>query len=118
MQPLDVSFFHPFKLTWKKCVPKWKNEHDVGQIKKEDFPQVLKFTLENMKNEESVVVSGFKATGLYPFDSNAVDYNILQKSKKSKQPTEELDNNNSDKIEKKTTIFAKFRKKFTRRYAL
>ncbi|XP_068992239.1 tigger transposable element-derived protein 1-like [Neodiprion pinetum] len=110
MQPLDISFFHPFKETWKKCVPKWKNEHGVGQIKKEDFPQVLKFTLDSMKNEKSVVVSGFKGAGLYPFDSNAVDYDILQKNKKSKKTVDRLDNNSADRNEENQQFLLSFEK--------
>lgn len=95
MQPLDISFFHPFKEMWKKCVPKWKNEQNLSQFKKEDFPLVLKFTLENMTNAEKVIVSGFRGSGLYPFNPKAVDYDILNKSKKNKQIVEEQhpDNN-------------------------
>lgn len=89
MQPLDIAFFHPFKETWKKCVPKWKNQQSVDQIKKENFPLVLQFTLQNMTNEEKVVVSGFKASGLYPFNPKAVDYDILNKSNKSRQTTDD-----------------------------
>ncbi|CAG5110558.1 Protein of unknown function, partial [Cotesia congregata] len=49
-----------------------------------------------MKNEKSAVVSGFRGAGLYPFNSNAVDYDILQKTKKSKKTVDRLDNNSAD----------------------
>jgi hypothetical protein len=113
MQPLDISFFHPFKETWKKCVPKWKNQQGVAHIKKEDFPLVLKFTLDCMKNEKNVVMSGFRGSGLFPFDSKAVDYDILKKSKKSKQSVSRQDSNNNsdpDKVEEKQQFLLTFEK--------
>lgn len=89
MQPLDISFFHPFKETWKKAVPRWKNLKNIARVKKEDFPLVLEFALKNMKEEKNTVISGFKAAGLYPFDSSAVDYDVFNKRKKSKTPVTE-----------------------------
>lgn len=74
MQPLDISFCHPFKETLKKTFPKRKNMTGVERLKKEKFRKVLKMALDNMKK--------FKATGLMPFDSNAVDYDVLQKKMK------------------------------------
>ena len=83
MQPLDIAFFRPFKESWKKTVPKWKMQNDVMKMKKEDFPGVLKMALENMSNEKEVVVSGFRASGLLPFNATAVDYNIFNKKQKT-----------------------------------
>ena len=85
MQPLDIAYFHPFKEAWKKAVPKWKHQHNIRKLKKEDFPLVLKFTLDNMKEEGNVAISGFKGAGLFPFNPNAIDYDVLNKKKKSKQ---------------------------------
>lgn len=90
MQPLDISFFHPFKLVWKKTVIKWKNEKNVLKLKKENFAAVLKMALNEMKEEKNVIVSGFRAAGLVPFDEKAIDYDILIK-KKRKSPTGEDD---------------------------
>lgn len=84
MQPLNISFFHPFKETWKKAVPRWKNSKNVTRVKKEDFPLVLQFALDNMKEEKNAVISGFKAAELYPFNPSAVDYDVFNKIKKSK----------------------------------
>ncbi|CAH2101998.1 unnamed protein product [Euphydryas editha] len=81
IQPLDISFFHPFKEIWRKCVPKWKNQQGVTRVTKENFPLVLQFTLNNMPNAEKVVQSGFRGAGLHPFNAKAVDYDILNKGK-------------------------------------
>ncbi|XP_044596677.1 uncharacterized protein LOC123273337 [Cotesia glomerata] len=110
MQPLDTSFFHPFKETWKKSVPKWKSQQRVTHIKKEDFPLALQFTLQNMKNAEKVVKSGFRRTGLYPFDASAVDYDVLNQGKKSKQRLETNDTKYSDEAIEKEQFLQLFEK--------
>ncbi|CAG5090457.1 Protein of unknown function, partial [Cotesia congregata] len=55
-----------------------------GDLKKEDFPLVLKFALDATAQEKNAVISGFKAAGLYLFDPSAVDYDVFDKRKKSK----------------------------------
>ncbi|XP_074096538.1 uncharacterized protein LOC141525801 isoform X2 [Cotesia typhae] len=59
--------------SWRKCVPKWKNEQSETSVTKENFPLVLQYTLDNMPNAENVVQSGFRGSGLYPFDSKAAN---------------------------------------------
>lgn len=63
-------------------------------LKKKDFPLALKFALDNMKDEKNVVISGFRGSGLYPFDLRAVNYDILKKSKKSKQNVDQQNSKN------------------------
>ena len=82
MQPLDISFFHPFKETWKKTVPRWKIQNNVSRVTKELFPAVLKECLDSFVGQKKAVVSGFRASGLLPFDCDAIDYNIFKKKKK------------------------------------
>ena len=84
IQPLDIAFFHLFKETWRKTVPKWKSATNILQLKRETFPKVLKMALDDMKDEKTIIINGFKAAGLMPFNSEAVDYNILQKRRKTK----------------------------------
>lgn len=83
-QPLDVAFFSPFKASWTKTVNKWKIDNDISRLRKEHCPAVIKQTLENMRDEASIVTSGFKCTGLWPFNPNAIDYDIFSKKKKKK----------------------------------
>ncbi|XP_076303005.1 uncharacterized protein LOC143221405 [Lasioglossum baleicum] len=83
LQPLDIAFFHPFKQAWQRTVPKWKVQNNRIQIKKGDFPLVLKMALDSLKDEKDIIQSGFKASGLVPFNPNAVDYDILNKPKRS-----------------------------------
>ena len=83
MQPLDIAFVHLFKEMWEKTVPMWKIQKNVVQMKKEDFPTVLKMTLDNMKDEKDVIQSGFKESGVVPFNPNVVIYDVLQNEEKS-----------------------------------
>lgn len=83
IQPLDVAFFHPLKDRYKDTLRKWRIENNVLDFKKSMFAEVLKLVLEANDFSKSIV-HGFKSCGLYPFDADAVDYNILNKRKKRK----------------------------------
>ena len=82
IQPLDIAFFHPFKDVWRKTVLLWKAKNNNKRLTTEFFAQVLKLALDSFKEESNVVKSGFRASGLVPFDPEAVDFNVLQKRKK------------------------------------
>lgn len=89
-QPLDISFFGPFKTTvWKDTNRKWKLQNNKRGVKKQDFPKVLKQALDSWENENKVVISGFKASGLYPYNPDIVEYSVLKKKKKTKKNSEE-----------------------------
>ena len=85
LQPLDIALFHPFKEIWKKTVAKWKVENGTINIKKDQFAIVLQKALQSFSEEKNIVKNGFRAAGLFPFDPNAVDYDVLQKKKKKKK---------------------------------
>lgn len=72
MQPLNIAFFHPFKLQWRECVVKWKAEKNISKLKKEDFAQVLKYDLDNFEKEKSAVNNRFKASELFSFVRSAL----------------------------------------------
>ena len=60
IQPLDISFFHPFKDIYrKKDVPKWKNKNNDRRMRKEDFPVALVIAL-NLFIEEKKVIMDLK----------------------------------------------------------
>jgi len=83
-QPLDVTFFAPFKACWAKTVNKWKIQNEISRLKKEHCAAVVKQTLEEMRDVTAMIKNGFKCTGLMPFNPNAIDYNIFNKKKKRK----------------------------------
>lgn len=72
IQPLDVAVFGPLKCKWKKIVKQWRIENDT-EISKFDIPLALSRIIHNPEMKKNIE-SGFRATGLYPFNSNNVDY--------------------------------------------
>ncbi|KYN12208.1 hypothetical protein ALC57_15605 [Trachymyrmex cornetzi] len=83
LQPLDVAVFHPLKMVWKKTVNNWRLENNGERLKKDMFAPLFKKTLDSI-DLTSMAKNGFQTCGLYPFTPNAVDFNILNKQKKSK----------------------------------
>jgi len=100
IQPLDIAFFHPFKESWRKAVSKWKDDNQIKKLKHENFGPVLKQALIIFEEEGKCVQSGFRASGLMPFNPNKVDYNVLQKRIKKKNTLVENDQR-ADNLENK-----------------
>lgn len=77
-QPLDVSFFRPFKLAWRQVLTMAKKRTPTTSLQKDRFPPLLKETLEKMdaKKEEGAIkldlIAGFRACGIVPFDPTCV----------------------------------------------
>lgn len=70
-QPLDVSFFTPLKAAWRKVLTKWKSNEgrDATCLDKNRFPGLLsKLVIELHSHSEQIIISGFKKTGIHPFD--------------------------------------------------
>lgn len=68
-QPLDVAFFGPLKKSWRQILLKYKTENPKQtSLNKCHFPLLLNQLIEaaNMKSQN--ILSGFKATGIHPFN--------------------------------------------------
>lgn len=73
-QPLDVAFFGPLKKVWRKILTTYKVENPKqAGLNKSHFPPLLAKVMDdvNMKMKENVV-SGFRATGIVPFNPQQV----------------------------------------------
>lgn len=71
-QPLDVAFFRPMKVAWRKCLDEWKRKN-YGTLPKSEFPKMLKKAMEIIEaSAKENVRSGFRATGIVPLDRNRV----------------------------------------------
>ncbi|XP_055708637.1 uncharacterized protein LOC129804902 [Phlebotomus papatasi] len=80
LQPLDVAVFKPLKTKWNLIKREWRIENDGREIRKFDIPTALQKII-SQDNMSKNVVSGFRATGLYPFNADAVDYSkIIQRT--------------------------------------
>lgn len=66
---------------WKSYILKWKSENNVTRIKREHIAKIVIAALDLMTTESQVVIAGFKAAGLCPFDPSAINYNVLERKK-------------------------------------
>lgn len=76
-QPLDVAFYSPLKTFWRGILEKWKKglQKKSQTITKEKFPGLLNQVCIKIGGEDSQsdqLVSGFKKTGIFPFNPDAV----------------------------------------------
>lgn len=73
LQPADVAAFKPLKDGWRKGVLRWRREHPTEALTKEKFAPILKLVIDTCLKKETIV-HGFKACGLFPWNSDAIDY--------------------------------------------
>lgn len=68
LQPLDVAYFRPLKVSWRKILKDWK-ETAAGRrcmsVPKYQFPTLLK-TLWDTDNGPDNLIGGFRKSGIHP----------------------------------------------------
>ena len=69
LQPLDVAYFGPLKRAWREILLEYKQNHVNKSLLKKHFASEFKKLIERAKPENAL--SGFKSTGLVPFDPEA-----------------------------------------------
>jgi len=84
---LRMSVFHPVKMYWRKDVRDWHAKHPGEVLKKVTFAPLLREVIDFAAKPETLVKS-FQARGLYPLNSNAVDYTKCL-GKNTTRPTNE-----------------------------
>lgn len=72
MQPLDVSFFRPFKAAYDKACRQWMHNHAGRRILMDDIAGICKTAFDRCSNIGNIV-NGFAATGIWPFDPHIFD---------------------------------------------
>lgn len=71
-QPLDVAYFRPLKMKWRKIIEDYKNRH-ACVVNKSHFPPLLKKLMEDLKTSGSEALkSGFRKCGIFPCDRGVV----------------------------------------------
>nr|XP_034838359.1 uncharacterized protein LOC117994536 [Maniola hyperantus] len=73
-QPLDVAYFGPLKKIWRRILTDYKIKNpSEAQINKTHFPILLKELLAEIQTcNKDNIKSGFKATGIVPFNPQKV----------------------------------------------
>ena len=90
-QPLDVAVFRPMKSLWRTCLSDWRAESRLsGTIPKEVFPTLLARVFYKLKPDN--LISGFRATGIWPLDSTPVLKHIAGSSNDKPQSQSEMHN--------------------------
>ncbi len=74
-QPNDVGPFKPLKVEWTKAMTDWRVKNPYKLLTKVEFAPVLEIALSKLN--PSAIVSGYRSTGLYPFNADAVHYEKL-----------------------------------------
>ena len=90
-QPLDVAFFRPLKVHWRKIMEKYKLKFPYATgLNKSHFPGLLKqlMTCKEL-NEKKVLQSGFRACGIWPVNRNEV-MKKLPKPQNNDEPEDEV----------------------------
>jgi len=81
-QPNDVGPFKPLKAEWRDAVKDWRLDHPYETLTRISFAEVMAKAI--AKLNPKAIISGYRATELYPFDANAVHYERLTASNHSK----------------------------------
>lgn len=109
LQPADVSAFRPLKNAWKESVLKWRRDHPLETLTKNNFVPVLKEALE-VGVKDTTVINGFRTTGLCPWNSEAINYKkcLGKESKHDEEPKDDKsklqENSNKDRVMTRETL--------------
>ncbi|KAJ8963604.1 hypothetical protein NQ314_005504 [Rhamnusium bicolor] len=75
-QPLDVAFFRPLKIAWRKVLSDWKDTAEGMRntnIQKENFPPLLSKMMEIITpHVEDNLKAGFRKCGIFPLNIEQV----------------------------------------------
>ena len=81
-QPNDVGPFKPLKQEWRSAVSEWRLQNPYEVLTRGSFASVLSTALQRLNPE--AIRAGYRATGLYPFDAEAVKYERLTATNRTK----------------------------------
>ena len=92
-QPLDASVFKPLKSHWHEACHTFVEQNPGKSITKYNFSKLLN-TAWGKTMSPNIISSGFKRTGIYPFNPDAIDYGVAPDPvpEKDKQVTEVVSN--------------------------
>jgi len=74
-QPLDVAYFRPMKVAWRKILTQWKESkgRKLPSIPKDEFPRLLSLLMTKLKEKSAEnLIAGFRKMGISPVDKSQV----------------------------------------------
>ena len=90
LQPADVGPFRPMKHYWREEVIEFQRRNPGQMITRKDVAPLLSRVIK--KVAEKCIKNGFRKSGIYPFDVEAVDFtrclDIMAESEDDNQPSE------------------------------
>lgn len=75
LQPLDKSFFQPFKTMWDKKLCQWQKNHYGLRLSKRELAITVGKCWKEI--DVSYLMSGFSACGIFPLDRNQYPLNLF-----------------------------------------
>ena len=72
MQPLDVGVFKTVKQKWKKLIDDFMKKNKYQSFNNKEFSMVLKELVDKDGFKRENAISGFEASGLYPYNPDKV----------------------------------------------
>ena len=71
LQPLDVGVYGPFKQEWRRILKDYKTSTRAASVSKQVFPS-LNRKLWDKAIKPQHCISGFRQSGIYPFNTSAI----------------------------------------------
>ena len=75
MQPLDIAYFHPMKVEWRKQIGTYKSSQNgaARPLSKDVFPSMLTQLVKELEHKgKENMKAGFRKAGIYPLNRNEV----------------------------------------------
>lgn len=82
LQPADVAAFKPIKTLWKKSLMDWRRSNPTAIVTMDKMAPILEKTIHNLSSLDNIIKNGFKTCGIYPWNSNSIDYSKCIGAKK------------------------------------
>ena len=77
MQPLDVSVYGPLKKYWNESLDSFSRKYRGLAMTRNHFFSVLDTAWKKAVASRDIIRSGFRKSGLLPFNSEAIDFSKL-----------------------------------------
>lgn len=79
IQPLDVAVFFPLKRAWTNFLMRLRNDLQLANVNHENIGELL-LQFFNETNQKEWIESGFKTTGIFPWDANNIIHEDINSS--------------------------------------